>query len=771
MAQPTGPKFEDLSPQQKREEIERLHLILIDEGLDASNINDPVAQAEYRIFESELAQKGLSNPEDYRRSLLPPDPNPYRRAASAMSERLGYSPVITSPSGTEVPNPYAGTSLFDVIPGLAETGASLVTGIGLAGVAGVNYVKEAMLAAFTDKTFYEAMSDATKDAESIIGTFTYQPLTQAGKDITAVVSAPILAYDQATTAAQNYVTSRLGGTTTGGVDPIISSSFSALVDEIDGYRQRDETVPRELLDRANMFRSIIADSPDVAINNPAIFAGVTTKALLDFAPDLAGVGRTQALRQRARRDFRKMAEDYNIDLTGLTEDQITDLAEAARTLTGQTTVGGSIVGTGRGAVDLQEAVKHQRQIMYNLTQQMFEEAKATDAYFPDVQLRALDGAMAHVMQDYRAEFANLKIAPQRLNEFSEMVREFDFEVLPAEGGEAIGFVPINKLHAFRQRLNSDIRRLQRSTRDYDSNLELDTLQAMRGTIDEFMDTQLISDLSSENAEAISKWRQANQWYKTFKETFETTGQGQFAGNAVNKMLNHDMNAVQVRNVILGANTISKPEASLIVDRLNTIFGNDSAQMEALRKEVIFKMIPPLLQDTPDLGKFLRNYEEFRRGNDPLVQSLFQGDDLENLDNLVRIVRADKRVSDRQVGQMTTRSPGLDRIIAANTVGSDLARQGAQMSFVTSIINNLSRAARNYGFAIARPSDTTQIMNEFYGVNIGELPFGQITDFPTVAATLETTRQVEESQERDTLGRLQAISERARAETQRRTNTQ
>ena len=237
------------------------------------------------------------------------------------------------------------------------------------------------------------------------------------------------------------------------------------------------------------------------------------------------------------------------------------------------------------------------------------------------------------------------------------------------------------------------------------------------------------------------------------------------------MLNHDMNAVQVRNVILGANTISKPEASRIVDRLNTIFGNDSAQMEALRKEVIFKIIPPLLKDTPDLGKFLQNYEEFRRGNDPLVQSLFQGDDLENLNNLVRIARADKRVADRQAGQLTARSPGLERVIAANTVGSNLARQSAQMSFVTSIINGLSRAARNYGFAIARPSDTTQIMNEFYGVNIGQLPFGQITDFPTVAATLETTRQVEESQERDTLGRLQAISERARAETQRRTNTQ
>ena len=765
-------KFEDLNPQQKRKAIEELHLKLIDDDtLDVSNINDPTAQAEYRIFLGELAQKGLSEPDDYRRSLLPPDPNIYIRAAKAARDKMGLSPSITSPSGKEIPNPYAGQSLFDVVPGAMETAASFVSGgIGVAASA-LNYGREGLVAAFTDKTFYDAMFDATEDAEKIIGTLTYQPRTPAGKDMTAVVSAPFLAYDQATTAAQNLVTNKLGGLVTGGADPVIGSSFSAIVDEIQGFRDRGETVPQDLLQRANMFRSMIAGAPDVEINNPAIFAGVTTKAFLDLAPDIAGAGRSQAVKIQARRDFKKMAQDYNIDLSQLTEKQIDDLAESAQTLVGQKTVGGSIMADGPAGVNVPEALKHQRQIMYNISQQLFEEAKNTDAYFPDVQLKALDGAMAHVMQDYRAEFANLRVAPQRLKEFSDMVREFEFEVLPKDGGAPLGFVPINKLHAYRQRLNSDIRRLQRSTKDYDTNLELDTLQAMRTTVDDFLESQLIADLSSNNAEAISKWKNANEWYKTFKNTFEKTGKGEFAGNAIAKMLNHDMTAEQVRNVIIGTNVVSKPEAGLIVDRLNTIFGNDSAQMEALRKEVLFQMLPPLLQDTPDLGRFIKNYEEFRRGNNSLVRSLFQGESLKNFEDLVRLARADKRVVERQQSGFTARTPGLDRLIAANTVGSDLSQKSTQMGFVTSVINKLSSTARKYGFALSNPSDSTLIMNEFYGTNIGQIPFGQIQDFPTKAAVLESTRQVEESQNRDTLGRLQSISQRLQQETARRTNTQ
>lgn len=773
MTQPTGSKkFADLDTQQRRKAIEELHLKLInDDSKDASNITDPAARAEYQIFLGELAQKGLSEPDDYRRSLLPPDPNIYLRTAKAARDAMGLSPSITSPSGKEIPNPYSGLSLFDVVPGAAETAASFITGGVSVGLAAANYGREALVAAFTDKTFYDAMFDATEDAEKIIGTLTYQPRTQSGQDMTAVVSAPFLAFDQATTAAQNLVTNKLGGRTTGGVDPAISGSFSALVDEIQGFRDRGETVPQDLLQRANMFRSIIAGAPDVKINNPAIFAGATTKAFLDFAPDIAGAGRSQAVKMRARSEFRQMARDYNIDLSQLTEKQVDELAESAQTLVGQNTVGGSIMADGPAGVNVPEALKHQRQIMYNISQQLFEEAKNTDAYFPDVQLKALDGAMAHVMQDYRAEFANLRVAPRRLREFSDLVREFEFEVLPQDGGAPVGFVPINKLHAYRQRLNSDIRRLQRSTRDYDTNLELDTLQAMRTTVDDFLESQLIADLSSNNTEAISKWRNANEWYKNFKNTFEKTGKGEFAGNAIAKILNHDMTAEQVSRVIIGTNVLSKPEAGLIVDRLNTIFGNDSAQMEALRKEVIFQMLPPLLQDSPNLGGFIKKYEEFRRGNDSLVQSLFQGDSLKNLEDLVRLARADKRVADRQQSQVTARTPGLDRVIAANTVGSGLARAQTSMGLAQTVVNKLSTVARKYGFALTNPSDSTLIMNEFYGTNIGQIPFGQIQDFPRNAAVLESVRQVEESQNRDTLGALQSVSQRAREETARRTNTQ
>ena len=181
------------------------------------------------------------------------------------------------------------------------------------------------------------------------------------------------------------------------------------------------------------------------------------------------------------------------------EDQLLALSASTDLLTGGQTVVAQRLGS------LAERVKRREEITGNVADQLFEAAKSTEAYYPQVQLKLLDQSMADFLAADTFDLANLKVASGRLEMFKNIVQDTAFDLLDKDGNIINGYVPLNSLHNFRQVLNSDITKMRKAT-DYESKSEYQALLGMKNHVDGFIDSQFQADLVSGNAEAIGKWK-------------------------------------------------------------------------------------------------------------------------------------------------------------------------------------------------------------------------------------------------------------------------
>jgi hypothetical protein len=655
-------------------------------------------------------------------------------------------------TGQNIPDPYGGTSLPELAIGGLETGLSFASGVPAIAAATIAGGYEGIKGYLQNKGWYDTMKDATESINSVMGDMMYQPRTSAGKDITAVANSPFMLIDEGTTAAQNFVQSMMGGNVNRtGADPMIVTQFQLVADEIQGYRDRGETVPDQLFEKANSLRDLIGQQGGLGqarVNDKALFAGISTKALLDFLPDIAGKGRAAAVKSQKVSELRRTAKELGVDLKGLPEDQLLALANSADILTGSQSVVAQRLG------GLADRLKRQEEITKNTSDQLFEAAKSSEAYYPQLQLKLLDQSMADLLSTEQFDLAKLNVAKGRLQKFNEIVSDTAFDLVDKDNNFINGYVPINKLHNFRQLLNSDITKMRRST-DYEANSEYQALLGMKNHVDEFIDSQFNADLVAGNAEAITKWKKANDWYRDYKQKFS-------ASDAVQKIVDKDLTPEQVKNLILGTGeVVGRAEAGSIVQKMNGIFGNDSPQMEALRKEVIFGVITPLLDDNPNIQGFIDRVDNVKRKSPTLINELFQGEALQNLENLQKLARAQLKVAERAGIEKVSkaRAPSLSRLIAVNIApgNQQLAKGAAAQQLIRSWFQPLTQKLKQ---AAGRPDVERQVMSEFYGVDMRR-PFMGFQNFPTIGATQATRRVQEEASGGESLERLQGMSQRLR----------
>jgi hypothetical protein len=747
--------------EQHQQRLIQLHAQILrgERDLEKDPIKTPEGRARYLAFTQQLAADGLSEPTDFfaafsatQQASQVPAP-PANELGGGILERFGFTPTVTTESGLQVPNPYAGSSLVEQLYGLGETAISFATGVPAMVRSGYNIAVEAPLKAiFTEEKFYDAMKEAVEDSERIMGTTIYTPRSEAGKNITATAGAPFLLYDKMTTAAGNYMGALLGGDITGGPNPEDLRAFRSVTSEIFDLRESNQPVPQELYQRARILNNSIQDAPPAEVNNAAIFANVSTKALLDFLPDMLMGGRTVLNNRRKVQDYRRIARENNIDISATTDEQLLSLPDVTDLYTASQRQRAERMGS------LQEQLQVKERIARRVSDQLFELAKSEDAYFPQMQVKLLDGALADTITEISPEFAQTTIAKGRLREFSQMVRNPDFFSLEREG-----FIGVNRLHAFRQKLNSDIRKLPSENRDYNQNTEFAALTAMRDQIDNFMDDQLLADLVNGSPEALDKWREANSWYADYKNRFTEQSRGNrrdIAGRAVQRIVQNELTPEKVRNIILGAKNLGgNADAALIVKKLNDEFGNDSPAMDALRQEIFFDISAPLFREIPDVNKFLENYNKFKRENMTLIETLFQGNRLDDFNGLVNTVRAMQRTANQQGTTITRRTPSLSRYLAVNAFGHGIAQGQLKTAIAESFIRGPLRVVKKY--TVGEKSDTRLIMQELYGVDVGATPFMSIKTFPYVSA-VSTTREAEEAQTGESMPRIERFIQRRTA---------
>lgn len=706
------------------------------------------------IYDSMLAEG--AKPETTISSVLKDPYESILGAASGVAESLrgamGIGAEYQTSTGQNIPDPYGGTSLPELAIGGLETGVSF--GSGTLAVAGATIAGayEGLKGYLENKNWYDTMKSATDSMNSVMGNLVYTPRTGAGKDITAVVNSPFMLIDEGTTAAQNFVQSMMGGNVTRtGADPMIVTQFQLTADQIQQYRDRGEVVPQELYDKANSLRDLIGQQGglgEAKVNDRSLFAGVSTKALLDFLPDIAGKGRASVVKAQKVREIRQTAKELGVDLTGLPEEQLLALSASTDILTGSQTVVAQRMGS------MAERLKRREEISGNVAEQLFEAAKSSEAYYPQVQLKLLDQSMADLLASDVYNFANLPVANGRLAEFHAVVADTAFDLVDQQGNVINGYVPLNNLHNFRQKLNGDITKMRRGN-TYESSSELDALLGMKNHIDEFIDAQFEADLVSGNAEAITKWKKANSWYVDYKRKFNSS-------DVVQTIIDRDLTPEQVKNLILGTGeVVGKAEAGATVRKLNDIFGNNSPQMEALRKEIIFNLSTPLMLEDMNVAKFVENVNTLQRRNPTLIKELFQGEALTNLQNLQSLARAQLEIAERAGLEKVSkaRAPSLSRALALAVApgNQQLAKGHAAQQLLRSWFQPLTQ---KMGQAVGRPDVERQIMSEFYGVDMNR-PFMGLGNFPTIGAIQATRRAEEESTGGESLQRVQGMSQRLR----------
>lgn len=173
----------------------------------------------------------------------------------------------------------------------------------------------------------------------------------------------------------------------------------------------------------------------------------------------------------------------------------------------------------------------------------------------------------------------------------------------------------------------------------------------------------------------------------------------------------------------------KAESGAVVNRIGDILGRDSPAFSAIRQEVIFDVVQPLLQPEPNLKGFVRNYDNFVKKNGTLLEALIP-ESLEPLADLRQV--ADSTQANRSAGFQANLVRSLTRI----TFGHELARGAARLGLIEQAISQVIR--------IATPTGKKNFINEVLGFDPNQrvLPIAP----PAAIAGFQAAGREEELQE-------------------------
>ena len=699
-------------------------------------------------------------------------------------------------------SPWIPKTVKDVL-GVGEAALSMGSGLVSMVPAGGGFTLQ-MLTALGDKTWYDALKDGVETAENVMGWMTYTPKTEIGKDATAAVTAPFLAFDAATTAAGNTLRDLMGGTLKNewnDEQKALAQDFQLVTSQIFEFKDNDEPVPQYLTQSANAMRQQMSDAgmfdANVDVNDPAIFAGVGLKTVLDFSPD-ALISGSRYIRKRDKvNEFRAAMREAGIDLTGTPEAQIQQWANLIDNTPNSGKYSSFLDAEGNN-VFRQQLIDAQKEA-FDMSQALYQAAKDADGYIPVLNLQFLDETLGKIAEAGKWEKNTPKLGGW-LQQFRGIV-EGTADMPPNQQGRKI-----NDIWEYRQEINEEIAANvgRNKKRRY-----VNGLFEIKNSLDSFLDNQFEADLIAEgdnmlflrhtdpdNAIAVQKWRDADKWYKNYSDNFTSQ-------KVVQKILKEDLTAKSVRNLILGANAAElKPQAAQIVRTMKNIFpdvdGVASAQMQAIQAEVKFSLMEPLLQvGGPDLAGFTNRFNRFKTGNTELIQELFTEEQFKNLELLSRAANANLDVLTRtgslrsggtgrreNITQDSLRSNDMvARLVAVNLAGSgaELARGGAKIAIIKRLWGGLTDlAAAPYGeipgLGGTESTMGRRVMSAMYeeelglGPNALDRPLRGITSMPRELpiVSIEQSRLAEERAGANTPERLGRMQQRLRDESARRT---
>jgi len=682
--------------------------------------------------------------------------------------------------------------------GAAETAVSFGTGALSMIPATMGFYKD-MLGAWGQASFMDKLDNATQNMQQTMGNMTYTPRTEEGKNINAVVTSPFLALDNISTAAGNQLMDMVGGNVKGGYNEDqlrLTQDFKLVADEIQSYRDKNETPPAYLLESATGMRQRMNETgmfeAGASVNNPAIFANVSLKALIDLFPDVLMQGSKMVRNRDLVNEFKGVMDEFGIDIAGASDTQIKEWANLLQS-------GGDKPIRFEALQKLQEDTRLQRDVSYESGKQLYASAEAEGGYFPGLQLTMLNSEIAHLgsakqwhtniprISPYLEKLNTIIMKPNLLTEPNKAPLGFpSSESVPAQGGVMIAEqgTAIKDLWNYRKELNEEIGLHIKSDKPKDKRYTRALLD-VKNTLDQFMDNQFEADTmalgedmlfqrnSLSNA-SLAKWKRANDFYTNYQRNFNEQ-------RVVKKILDNDMTAKSVTNLIMGFSAGNlKSEGANIVRSLRNIFpdqdGQLSPQLEAIKTEMKMAVFSPLLvPENPNTSKFRSNYNTWKSMNNEVIEVLFTPEEMKSMDLLYKTTQAQESAAITTLQNRPGFNPENIKLsditgnfVALNLAGGNPAMMKAAFQAglirggwkrITSALGFLPKAELTGQYGL---NDTGRraIMSELYGTDLRR-PLRSLTTFKSVFAT-EQSRLVEEEKTGETPERLEGIRQAVRS---------
>lgn len=200
------------------------------------------------------------------------------------------------------------------------------------------------------------------------------------------------------------------------------------------------------------------------------------------------------------------------------------------------------------------------------------------------------------------------------------------------------------------------------------------LSIINNTVDDFLRAEVVNDLVRGDATSVAKWNEAFKGTKDFNNIFNT--------DKVIKDLSTRLDATPetAKKLILGLNSVNaKTQAGEVVRQIKSIVGENSPEFGALRQEVLFDIVEPLLKSEPNFKGFADNYDKFVRNNMTLGNQLYP-------DSMGEMLTLRRFVSGLERGSKAGLDLNLNQTVSRILFGHEIAKGAVKVNLGTNLMN-------------------------------------------------------------------------------------
>jgi len=163
-------------------------------------------------------------------------------------------------------------------------------------------------------------------------------------------------------------------------------------------------------------------------------------------------------------------------------------------------------------------------------------------------------------------------------------------------------------------------------------------KAARLIIEEFdswLDDGIQAGLAKGNPEQLELLKRARSLYKNYKQSFgagKPLSPDADAQNAINKIVSKDLTPTETMNIVFGSSKLGDNQVSArIVEKLKTIFGQESLEFENIRSAAFSRLFQDSIGNIKPASTIVREIDELTMGKGSAVaKELFTTDQIKQL---------------------------------------------------------------------------------------------------------------------------------------------